>query len=101
MENIKVTSNRIVFLRELKEGPRTWRDLRLAYYGPERSKNPASTSFVNQVNKLIMYGVITKKDGHYELTEKGKEMLSQVTPEQLSEAKTVAEMKYIPAPEEV
>ena len=101
MENkVKVTPNRIVFLRELKDGPRAWKDLRLAYYGPERSKNPASTSFMNQINKLMMYNIIAKKDGFYELTQEGRSMLEAVEPESLAAAKTVAEVKYI-KPEEV
>ena len=97
---VKVTPNRIVFLRELKDGPRCWRDLRLAYYGPERSKNPASTSFMNQINKLTMYGVIIKKDGFYELTDQGRQMLESVAPQSLEAAKTVAQLKYV-TPEEV
>jgi predicted transcriptional regulator len=90
---MKVTNNRLVFLRELKDGPRTWKDLRLAYYGPERAKNPASTSFMNQIKKLVSFGVLNHIDGHYELTEKGKTLLVEANQEALMAAKTVAQLK--------
>jgi len=91
---VKVTPNRIVIMRELKDGPKTWRDLRLSYYGPERAKNPASTSFMNQLEKMMVYKIIDKKEGHYELTQIGKELLENVAPESLSVAKTKAQLLF-------
>jgi len=97
-KNMKVTNNRMVFLRELKDGPKTWKHLRLAYYGPERFKSPASTSFMNQIKKLESFGIIEKKDGHYVLTAKGQQMANELPAEQLASAKTVAEVKFVVQP---
>jgi predicted transcriptional regulator len=90
---IKVTPSRLVFLNVLRKGPATWKDLRFAYYGPERSQNPASTSFHNQIKKLTEKGVIKQEDGHYVLTDEGKKLLEVVTDTQLETAKAPAQVK--------
>jgi len=91
---VKVTDNRIVILNALKEERKCWSELRLAYYGPERAKSPASTSFMNQLKKLTVLGVIEKADGGYRLTPKGFTLLEQVDPQKLEGAKTLAQTKF-------
>jgi predicted transcriptional regulator len=93
-KKLKVTPARCVFLRMLSDGPKTWKDLREAYYGPERAKSKASTSFHNQVEKQQTLGLIQHVDGHYELTAKGIEMLKLVDDEKLAGAKSIAQQKF-------
>lgn len=69
---MKMTYERLKIVAALKEGPKTWSMLRLAYYGEERAKHPASTSFHNQITKMMVGGVVKKTPLGYELTEEFK-----------------------------
>lgn len=94
---ILATPCRIVILNVLKDGPKAWRDLRIAYYGPVRSQSKSNTSFQNQLGRMIDKGLIKKDDGHYEITEAGKLMIESLTPVEIegakSKAQTMAEVK--------
>jgi len=93
-KKLKVTPARCVFIRMLMSGPKTWKDLREAYYGPERAKSKSSTSFQNQIEKQLVLGIIQHVDGHYELTAKGVELSKLVDDEKLVQAKSIAQTKY-------
>jgi predicted transcriptional regulator len=96
-EKIEATPCRIVVLNVLRNGPSTWRDIRIAYYGPVRSQSKSNTSFQNQLGRMIDKGLIKKEDGHYEITSLGREMIESLTPEAIegakSKAHTMAEVK--------
>ena len=62
-------------LSSLRQKPMSWTELRLAYYGEERAKMSASTSFWMQLHKMIQRGYIIKTLVGYELTKEGQEML--------------------------
>lgn len=66
---MKMTYERLKIVAALKEGPKTWTSLRLAYYGEERAKSPASTSFHNQLQRMMEGGVIKKTPLGYELVK--------------------------------
>ena len=65
-------------LESLTTAPKLWKELRLSYYGEERSKSVASTRFSNQLAKMLMRGFIIKTDIDYKLTEEGLKALSEV-----------------------
>lgn len=87
---VQVTECRIVILNVLQSGPKTWKDLRAAYYGDVRGVSKANTSFHNQTDRMIAAGLIKKEDAHYEITEAGLAMLASCTPEQVANAKSKA-----------
>ena len=88
---MKLTLNRMVLLRELSSGPKSWRDLREVYYGdPERIASSSSTSFCNQLHKLIDLCLIDKADGFYSITQLGKELIAGGDPDVVAAAKTEA-----------
>ncbi len=93
-KKVRVTPQRLVFLRLLKDGPKTWKDLKAAYYGPERNKSKSHTSFDNQCRKLQAKGIIKHEDGHYELDELGTAMLSLVDDSQMESAKSLAQKQF-------
>lgn len=67
---MKMTYERLKIVNALKEGPKSWSVLRVIYYadkGPERIASCSTTSFMNQVNKMIAGGVIKKTDEGYAL----------------------------------
>lgn len=70
--NMKMTFERLKIVNALKSGPKTWSVLRVAYYGEERAKHPASTSFHNQLQRMIEGGVVKKIPMGYTLTESYK-----------------------------
>jgi len=88
------TGSRIVVLRTLLDGPKCWRDLLVAYYGPERSQEPATTSFSNQLKKLINLCWIEKKDGFYLITDMGKQVLQGIEPAYVAAAKSEAQIAH-------
>lgn len=98
-KKVKVTPQRLVFLRLLKDGPKTWKDLKAAYYGPERNKSKSHTSFDNQCKKLQAKGIIKHEDGHYELDELGTAMLSIVDDVEMEAAKSLAQKQFEGKPE--
>jgi hypothetical protein len=69
---MKITYERLKIMNALREGPKTWSGLRLAYYGLERAKSPASTSFNNQLHRMMDGGLVQKVVGGYALTEEGE-----------------------------
>lgn len=90
----EITPQRVVVLKHLESGPKSWAYLRLAYYGPERAKSKASTSFMNQLQKLAELGLIKKTLQGYEITEVGRQMLGQVDPVQKMVAKSQAQVRF-------
>jgi len=75
-KEIKLSDGRKALIKSLADGSKSWSELRLTYYGPERAKSRASTSFVMQLNKLKMANVIvTDGSGKYILGEVGKQLL--------------------------
>jgi hypothetical protein len=72
---MKITTEKMKILSALASGPKTHKMLRLAYYGEERCKNKANTSFYNQLDRM-MAALLIKKDsiGIYSATELGIEM---------------------------
>lgn len=91
-KEILATPCRVVVLAALRNGPATWRDVRIAYYGPIRAQSKSNTSFQNQMNRMIEKGLIKKEDGHYEITTLGSEMLGSLTPEEIESSKSKAQM---------
>jgi hypothetical protein len=69
-----ITYEKLKILNALVSGPKTHKFLRLAYYGEERCKSAANTSFYNQLQRM-MEAELIKKDtiGVYVITDKGKE----------------------------
>ena len=96
-DKIEATPCRIVILNVLRNGPSTWRDIRIAYYGPIRSQSKSNTSFQNQLGRMIEKQLIKKEDGHYEIMPLGREMIEKLTPAEIegakSKAHTMAEVK--------
>ena len=90
---MELTPQRAVVLRTLENGPVTWTTLRMTYYGPLRSKSKASTSFINQLNRMMTLRLIDKVSGGYESTTKGKELLSYGDPVKVLVSKTEAQLK--------
>lgn len=73
-----LTDRRVVILKALMEGPKSWTLLRAVYYPTaERQKSSASTSFFNQLKKMQSLGLIQKTVLGYEITALGKELLSK------------------------
>lgn len=89
-DKIEATPCRIVILNVLRNGPSTWRDIRIAYYGPIRSQSKSNTSFQNQLGRMIEKQLIKKEDGHYEITPLGREMIEKLTPQEIEGAKSKA-----------
>lgn len=56
-----------VIVNALQGGTLSWTNLRLAYYGPERAKSPASTSFTMQLRRMMDKKLISKTAMGYEL----------------------------------
>lgn len=68
-----ITTEKLKILNALKLGPQTHLNLRMAYYGIERFKNPSNTSFYNQLQRMMEAGLIRKNVvGIYDLTELGR-----------------------------
>ena len=57
---MQITARRAVILDALAEGGKSWTQLRLAYYGPERAKAKASTSFHNQLSAMVAAGLVVR-----------------------------------------
>lgn len=73
-----ITHEKLKVLNALKSGPKTHLFLRLAYYGEERAKNPANTSFYNQLQRMMGAGLIHKTAvGMYEITDLGRESIKE------------------------
>jgi len=70
-----LTANQVVVLRTLSTGPKKWSELRRAYFGEERAKQSASTSFYMQIKNCTGKGFLTKTQLGYEITPKGAEVL--------------------------
>lgn len=70
-----LTPGRVVILRTMLEKPQSWSSLRLAYYGPGRAAHKASTSFVNQLSRMLELGLIMKTVEGYDLTPQGRFLL--------------------------
>lgn len=64
---MKMTYERLKIVNALKEGNKSWSVLRVAYYGEERAKQAASTSFNNQLHRMMDAGAIKKVEGGYAL----------------------------------
>lgn len=75
MKGIIITEGRKALLKQLASGPKSWSALRLAYFGPERAKHSASTSFYNQLDRLMKANVIIKVAEGYALGEVGKKII--------------------------
>jgi len=74
-KGVKLTDGRKSLIKALAQGSKSWSELRKAYYGEERAKQTASTSFVNQLTKMKEMNVIVKMDDKYVLGEVGKTLL--------------------------
>lgn len=90
----KCTGSRIVVLRTLNESEKSWKELLVAYYGPERAQLQATTSFSNQLHKLAKMGMIVKQDAKYFITDLGREFLNTLDPQKVKDAKSEAEISY-------
>ena len=76
---MKITHEKLKILNALVSGPKTHKMLRLCYYGEERCKNPANTSFYNQLDRMMTDGLIKKASiGIYSITDLGMEMRGQL-----------------------
>ena len=76
---MKITYEKLKILTALASGPKTHKFLRLAYYGEERCKNPANTSFYNQLQRMTSDGLIQKDSiGIYSITVIGREEMSKL-----------------------
>jgi predicted transcriptional regulator len=68
-----VTNEKMKILMALASGPKTHGQLRLAYYGEERCKNPSNTSFYNQLQRMMEAELIQKTMvGMYSITDIGR-----------------------------
>jgi DNA-binding HxlR family transcriptional regulator len=96
MPNVTLTNNRIVVLRALQNGPRKWSELRKEYFGEDRAKQQASTSFYMQVKAMTDKGLVTKTALGYESTPAGKEALQAVVDSgvDISTIKTAAQIAF-------
>jgi len=75
---MKITFEKMKILTALINGPKSHKLLRLEYYGEERAKNPANTSFYNQLNRMMEAGLIQKDVvGVYSITEFGQQVLEE------------------------
>jgi len=75
-QSVKVHDGTKIFLRELKGISKTFSQLRVAYFGEERAKEKATTSFYNQLTRDVEKGIIVKTANGYELSELGKKALT-------------------------
>jgi hypothetical protein len=96
-EKLEATPCRIAVLAVLRNGPSTWRDVRVAYYGPVRSQSKSNTSFQNQLGRMIEKVFFFKQNTAYEITALGREMIGSLNEEAIAAAKskahTMAEVK--------
>lgn len=77
MSEVNLTDSRKLIIKALGNGPLAWKELRLAYFGPERAAHSASTSFMTQIKKMSTLGLIQKVDNKYLLTDAGQLILSE------------------------
>jgi predicted transcriptional regulator len=93
----KVTDGRKVLLQSLRSGPKSWKELRLAYYGPERAKSKASTSFMGQLKKMKEVDFIAvNTEGKYELGHIGVSWVAANADKLEGEFKSIAAIKFVP-----
>lgn len=59
-------------LRALVDGPKSWKYLREAYFGPERAKNKSNTAFQDMSRKLLGKKLMVKTSTGYEITDAGR-----------------------------
>jgi predicted transcriptional regulator len=77
-KEVNLTDNRKLIIKALANGVQlSWKELRLAYFGPERAAHPASTSFMTQINKMTELGLIQKVEGKYSLADAGQLILTE------------------------
>lgn len=88
------TGSRIVILKELFSGPKLWSELARVYYGPERYKNKARTSFNNQLRKLDQLGFIAKVNGAYAITYSGGTFFESINPELVANIRSEARRRH-------
>jgi len=92
----KLTPGRAVLLQAVMTGEKMWSELRLAYYGPERVKEKASTSFHNQLNKMKMLDLIAvAPSGKYMLGEVGKQFVETHREELVNTFVSKAQQSFI------
>lgn len=92
----KLTAARLIFIRELAQGPKRSTDLRNAYFGPARSEHKANTSFNNKRLECLTLGIAKKNEvGAYELGEVGKQLLKYIQENNISmDVKSEAEQRW-------
>ena len=97
-KEFKLTPGRQVILGRLDGQQAKWSELRLAYYGPERSKSKASTSFHIQLTKLMALNVVAKEGESYKLTVEGEAIVAKAkeTGVNFSAAQSLACLHYVP-----
>jgi len=100
MNTVKLTDGRKSLLQALVSGPKAWSELRFAYYGPERAKEKASTSFHNQLQKLRLAGIIVKDEvgEKYVLGPAGIIEVEKDPSISTGEFKSKAQLLYVPKP---
>jgi len=95
---LKVSTARLILVRELAEGPKMHKQLRLAYFGEGRAAgNAANTSFYNKLKAALADGLVKKTAvGMYELDTKGLEMLTFVREQKmdLTAVKSEAQVRW-------
>jgi len=99
-KEFKLTPGRQVILRSLEGKTAKWSELRSAYYGPDRAKAKASTSFHMQLTKLQALGIVAKDGEVYKLTVEGEAILAK-TKEQgidLMAARSPADLAFVAPP---
>ena len=97
-KEFKLTNGRQCILGRLDGQQAKWSELRSAYYGPERSKSKASTSFHIQLTKLMALGVVAKEGETYKLTLEGETIVSKAKEAgvDFSTAQSNAALHYVP-----
>jgi hypothetical protein len=95
--NIKITAARIIIVRELSTGPKTWGQLLKAYYGEARAKLNVNTSFWNKKKECIVLDImrhdpVTKS---YHLGEVGQQFLDYCRANNVNmNVKSEAQLKF-------
>jgi predicted transcriptional regulator len=92
--NKQLTPERVKILGALQSGPKTWSQLRLAYFGEARAQSKASTSFNNQLHRMQNKGLIQTVMGGYEITDLGKALIKEEDPIQTMAIKTRAQLRF-------
>lgn len=72
---MKITYEKLKIINALKEGPKTWTELRNIYYadkGIERLNSKASTSFYNQLKRMQEANLVVKEGKGYILGDATK-----------------------------